>query len=95
MSTLRGHEDWSNIDRDSAQRKSAFLVKIKENIKSKKIAPINKVALELLHHRLGHRSTISLMSGDTVNVWQDIELRICIYNKLNILPNIFSISTNK
>ena len=44
--------------------------------KSKKIAPRNKVALELLHHILGHRSTISSMAGDTANVWKDIELRI-------------------
>ena len=43
---------------------------------SKKIAPRNKVALELLHHRLGHRHTRSLMAVDTANFWQDIELRI-------------------
>ena len=60
----------------SAQRKHAFLVKTKEKEKPEKVAPKKKVALELLHHRLGHRSTISLMSGDTANVWQDIELRI-------------------
>ena len=44
--------------------------------KSNKIAPRKKVDLELLHHRLGHRYTRSLMAGDTVNFWQDIELRI-------------------
>ena len=29
-----------------------------------------------MHHRLGHRSTRSLMIGDTVNVWEDAELKI-------------------
>ena len=59
-----------------AQRKHAFLVKTKEKTKSKKIAHIKKVSLELLYHRFGKRSTRSLMAGDTANVWQDIELRI-------------------
>ena len=40
--------------------------------KSKKMSPRNKVGLELLHHRLGHISNISLVHGDTANVWQDI-----------------------
>ena len=31
---------------------------------------------ELLHQRLGHRSTRSLLAGDTANVWEDVELRI-------------------
>ena len=43
---------------------------------SKKIAPRNKIALELSHNRLGHISTRLLMAGDTVNVWKEIELRI-------------------
>ena len=58
----------------SAQRKHALLVKIKS--KSTKLAPWNKVALELLHHRLVHRSTRSLMAVDTANVWKDIKPRI-------------------
>ena len=29
-----------------------------------------------MHQRLGHRSTISLMAGDTANVWKDAELKI-------------------
>ena len=33
------------------------------------MAPRKKVALELLHHRLGHKSTRSLMAGDTANIW--------------------------
>ena len=35
-----------------------------------------KIALELMHQRLGHRSTISLVAGDTANVWEDAELKI-------------------
>ena len=49
---------------------------IKKISKSKKIAPRNKAALGLLQNILGHRSTISLISGDTVSLWQEIELRI-------------------
>ena len=63
----------------SAQWKHAFLGKIKQNFNSKKIAPRKKVALELLHHILGHRSTRSSTDGDTSNVWKDIELRIYPY----------------
>ena len=36
----------------------------------------NKIALELMHQRLGHRSTRSLLDGDTANVWEDAELII-------------------
>ena len=36
----------------------------------------NKIALELMHQRLGHRSTRSLMAVDTANVWEDAELKI-------------------
>ena len=43
---------------------------LKKNPKRKKIA------LELMHQRLGHRSTRSLIDGDTANVWEDVELRI-------------------
>ena len=41
-----------------------------------KLPSRKKIALELLHYRLGHRSTISLLAGYTDNVWGDIELRI-------------------
>ena len=44
--------------------------------KSKKLAPRNKVALVLLHHRLGHRSTRLLMAGDTTFFWKDIYFRV-------------------
>ena len=60
----------------SAQRKHDFLVKTKENTKSKKIAPKKKVAFELLHHILGNISTRSFMAGDVDFFCQDIELRI-------------------
>ena len=60
----------------SAQRKHAFTVKIKDMSKKNKFPARKKIALELLHQRLGHRSTRSLLSGDTDNVWEDVELRI-------------------
>ena len=44
--------------------------------KTKKLASRKKIALELLHQRLDHRSTRSLLDGDTDNFWEDIELRI-------------------
>ena len=54
----------------SAVRKHVFMVKSMES--SKKNAKRNpkrkKISLELMHHILGHRSTRSLMAGDTVNV---------------------------
>ena len=53
----------------NAQRKHAVLGKIMEKSKQNKFPAGNKIALELLHQRLGHRSTISLLAGDTANVW--------------------------
>ena len=43
----------------SAQRKHAFLGKIMEKSKKDKLPARKKIALELLHQRLGHRSTRS------------------------------------
>ena len=43
---------------------------------SKKNSARKKIALELLHQRLGHRSTRSLLDGNTANVWEYVELRI-------------------
>ena len=60
----------------SAPQKNEFLVKTKENQKSKKLIPKKRVYLELLHHRLGHRSTMSIMAGDLANIWQDFEFRV-------------------
>ena len=58
----------------SEQRKHAFTGKIQDV--SKKNPARNKIALELLHQILGHRSTKSLLAGDTANVWEDVEIRI-------------------
>ena len=52
----------------SAQRKHAFWGEIKEMSKTKKLPARKKIALELLHQRLGHRSTRSFLYGDTANV---------------------------
>ena len=60
----------------SEQRKHAFLGKIKEISKTKELPSRKKTASELLHQRLGHRSTRSLLAGDTANFWEDIEIRI-------------------
>ena len=58
----------------SVVRKHAFMGKSMES--SKKNAKRKKIALELMHQRLGHRSTISLIAGDTAIVWEDAELKI-------------------
>ena len=44
--------------------------------KKNKLPARKQIALELLHQRLGHRSTRSLLAGGTANVWVDVELRI-------------------
>ena len=51
-----------------AQRKHDFLGKIKDMSKKNKFPARKKIALELLHQILGHRSTRSLLAGDTANV---------------------------
>ena len=63
----------------SAQRKHAFTGKIKNMSKKNKVPARKKIALELLHQILGHRSTRSLLVGYTANVWEDVELRIDPY----------------
>ena len=59
-----------------AQRKHAFTGKIKNMSKKNKFPERKKVSLELLHQRLGHRPTRSLLSGDTANVWEGVYIRI-------------------
>ena len=59
-----------------AQRKHASLGGNKEMSKTKKLPSRKKIALELLHRRLGHRSTILLLTGDTANDQDCIELSI-------------------
>ena len=53
----------------SAKRRHAFLGRIKDMSKKKKLPARKKISLELLHQILVHRSTISLLAGDTANVW--------------------------
>ena len=52
----------------SSQRKHAFLGEIIENTRKNKLPARKKIGLELLHQRLGHRSTRSLLAGDTADV---------------------------
>ena len=56
----------------NAQRKYVFLGEIKEMSKTNKLPSKKKIALELLHQRLGHRYTISLLPGYSANVLGDI-----------------------
>ena len=49
-----------------------------------------KIALELLHHRLGHRSTTSLLAGYTENVWEYVELRINTDRFFHMMSNFFN-----
>ena len=51
-----------------AERKHDFLEETKQISKTKKLPSRKKIALELLHKRLGHKSTKSLLSGNTTNV---------------------------
>ena len=44
--------------------------------KRKTLPARNRIDLEILHHKLGHRYTRSFLAGDTANVWEDIGLRI-------------------
>ena len=62
-----------------AQRKHAFIGKIKEISKKKKLPARKKIVLELLYQILGHRYRRSLLAGDTANIWEDVELRIYPY----------------
>ena len=63
----------------SSQRKHTFSEEIEEISKTNKIPSRNKIALEILHQRLGHRSTRSLLAWDDANFWENIELRIDPY----------------
>ena len=58
----------------SEVRKHAFSGKSIDS--SKKNPKGKKIALEFMHQRLGHRSTRSLIAGDTANVWKYAELKI-------------------
>ena len=52
------------------------MVKTKEKSNSQNQTPKKKVSLGLLYHRLVHKSTRSLLSGDTESFWQYIELML-------------------
>ena len=41
--------------------------------KKNKLPERKKIALELLHQRLGHRSTGSLLAGDAAKLWKDVD----------------------
>ena len=58
-------------------------------VKENKFPARKKIALELLHQRLEHRSTTSLLAGDTANVWEDVELRIDP-DPLHLMSNFFN-----
>ena len=58
------------------KREHGFTGNIKDMSKKNKSPARKKSSLEFLHQRLGHRSTRTLLSGDTANVWEDVELRI-------------------
>ena len=58
----------------STVRKHVFMGKSMEG--SKKNPKGKKIALELMHQRLGHRSTRFLIAGDTANIWEDADLKI-------------------
>ena len=58
----------------SALRKHDFPGKNQDG--SKENPKRKKIALEVLHQRLGHRSTRSLLAGDTDYVWENVELGI-------------------
>ena len=51
-----------------AQRKHEFLGKIYEMSKKEKITRKKEIGLELLHQRIGQRSTRSLLAGNNANV---------------------------
>ena len=72
-------EDNEVILPHSAQRKHAFTGKIQDVSKKNKYPAGNKIALELLHQRLGHILTRSFIAVVTANVWEDVELRIDPY----------------
>ena len=68
-------EKCSNIT-TQCTKETCISRKIKDMSKKNKLPAKKKFALELLHQRLGHSSTRSLLAEDTANFWEDVELRI-------------------
>ena len=66
-----------------------FVQYILEQIRAKKnkLPARKKIALELLHQRLGQRSTRSFLAGNAANFWEDVDLRIGINNQQTIFEN--------
>ena len=50
-----------------------------KNVKINEVSTQGEISLELLHQRLGHRSTRSLLDGDAANIQQYIGPRIYPY----------------
>ena len=59
-----------------SQQKHEFLLKTKEKWKPQKKSPTIKFLWYYCKQRLCHRSTKSLLDGDTKTFWQEIELRV-------------------
>ena len=53
-----------------------FCYKQKKSKTHKTAIPNKIIYLELLHQKLGHRSTRSLLSGETADVWKYIDNRV-------------------
>ena len=71
---FRAKEDNAVTLPQSAVRKHAFSGKNHGEVKEK--SSKKEIALELLHQKLGHRSTRSLIADDTAIIWEYVELRI-------------------
>ena len=53
----------------STQQRNEFWGKIKKMSKTKKLAPREKITLELLHQRFGHKYTGLFLAAGIANVW--------------------------
>ena len=74
----------------SAQKKHAFLGKIKGMSEKKKLLARRKIALKLIYQRVGNKSTRSLLAEDAANVWEDIDLKNRSISYLHIMSYFFN-----
>ena len=72
---LRDTEKCSNIT-TQCTKETCIYRKNQGYVKDKQITSKKEDCFRILHQRLGHRSTRSLLAGDTANIWEDVELRI-------------------
>ena len=72
---LSREEECSNII-PQCTKETCISRENKGHVKEKKLPAGKKIALELIYQKLGHRSTRSLLVGDTANIWGDVEIRI-------------------